>query len=405
MVRGWSPAVEETLIERVGSPRATRLTLSYAGEFSDSYRTRTRPEEGAEDILRLAALDDPDDRGVRLFRRDTDESGPAPDQDLSSRRPDPAVRRRPGVRELRFPRARGNAERGRRRFAGLHPRLPARASRRSRHRRDPWPLPGNRSGDLERLQRRSGRRRVQPAGAVRRARHATGGLAPRRGSATCARPEARSASSRSSMRSGARPRRRWRWSSCSRASTILRPGAAGPRRPSSMRQQFDHALTAVRSIDDDRILRRLRALIEAILRTNAFAQKPDEALAFKINSSLVPGLPAAGAVARDLGLQPARRRHPPARRPDRPRRPALVGSARRLPHRDPRPDEGAAGQECRHRPDRREGRLLSQAAAAARPTAMPGSRKARKATGSSSARCCRSPTTSSTTRSSIPTTS
>jgi len=59
----------------------------------------------------------------------------------------------------------------------------------------------------------------------------------------------------------------------------------------NLREQFDRALTAVRSIDDDRILRRLRALVEAMLRTNAFSQKADEALAFKINSSLVPGLP------------------------------------------------------------------------------------------------------------------
>ena len=81
-------------------------------------------------------------------------------------------------------------------------------------------------------------------------------------------------------------------------------------------------------------------------------------------ASLVPGLPRAGAVARDLGLQPARRGHPPARRPGRPRRPSLVRPARRLPHRDPRPDEGAAGQECGDRSDRRQGRLLSQAAAA-----------------------------------------
>ncbi|HJR83346.1 MAG TPA: NAD-glutamate dehydrogenase domain-containing protein, partial [Sphingomicrobium sp.] len=58
-----------------------------------------------------------------------------------------------------------------------------------------------------------------------------------------------------------------------------------------LKRQFDQALSAVRSIDDDRILRRLRALVEAMLRTNAFSQKADEALAFKINSSLVPGLP------------------------------------------------------------------------------------------------------------------
>ena len=101
---------------------------------------------------------------------------------------------------------------------------------------------------------------------------------------------------------------------------------------------------------------------------------------------MVPGLPAPRAVARDLGLQPARRGHPPARRPDRARRPALVGPARRFPHRDPRPDEGAAGQERGHRADRRQGRLLSQAAAARRQPRRLARRRARRATASSSAR-------------------
>ena len=144
------------------------------------------------------------------------------------------------------------------------------------------------------------------------------------------------------------------------------PSATGrdERRSTSSASELDASLAKVRSIDDDRILRRLRALVEAIVRTNAFAPAADEALAFKINSSLVPGLPRAGAVARDLGLQPARRRHPPARRPGRSRRHPLVGPARRLPHRDPRPDEGAAGQERGDRSDRRQGRLLSQAASA-----------------------------------------
>src|SRR5258708_9048953 len=57
-------------------------------------------------------------------------------------------------------------------------------------------------------------------------------------------------------------------------------------------ERLDRSLAKIRSIDDDRILRRLRALVEAMVRTNAFAPAAEEALAFKINSSLVPGLPA-----------------------------------------------------------------------------------------------------------------
>ena len=60
----------------------------------------------------------------------------------------------------------------------------------------------------------------------------------------------------------------------------------------------DEALTAIRqglsrvtAINDDRLLRLYRSLVEAILRTNAFAPAADEALAFKLDSALVPGLP------------------------------------------------------------------------------------------------------------------
>ncbi len=56
--------------------------------------------------------------------------------------------------------------------------------------------------------------------------------------------------------------------------------------------KFEDALKDVRGIDDDRILRQMRAVIGATLRTNAFAPQAAEALAFKIESKQVPGLPA-----------------------------------------------------------------------------------------------------------------
>src|SRR5206468_1382516 len=64
------------------------------------------------------------------------------------------------------------------------------------------------------------------------------------------------------------------------------------KRVAEFAEQLDRSLAKVRSIDDDRILRRLRALVEAMVRTNAFAPAAEEAVAFKINSSMVPGLPA-----------------------------------------------------------------------------------------------------------------
>ncbi|UIP07205.1 NAD-glutamate dehydrogenase [Erythrobacter sp. SDW2] len=50
-------------------------------------------------------------------------------------------------------------------------------------------------------------------------------------------------------------------------------------------------LAKVAAINDDRLLRLYRSVIDAILRTNAFAPAGREALAFKIASALVPNLP------------------------------------------------------------------------------------------------------------------
>ena len=50
-------------------------------------------------------------------------------------------------------------------------------------------------------------------------------------------------------------------------------------------------LAQVSAINDDRLLRQYRAVVEAMLRTNAFAPAAAEALAFKLDSALIPGLP------------------------------------------------------------------------------------------------------------------
>ncbi|TMM48308.1 NAD-glutamate dehydrogenase [Qipengyuania marisflavi] len=50
-------------------------------------------------------------------------------------------------------------------------------------------------------------------------------------------------------------------------------------------------LSKVQAINDDRLLRLYNSVIDAVLRTNAFSPAATEALAFKIDSQLVPGLP------------------------------------------------------------------------------------------------------------------
>ena len=86
-------------------------------------------------------------------------------------------------------------------------------------------------------------------------------------------------------------------------------------------------------------------------------------------SSSTRAAPLAAAAApalRDLRLLPARGGRAPARRQGGPRRAALVGPARGLPHRGARADEGADGQERRDRAGGRQGRLRGQAAAPGR---------------------------------------
>jgi glutamate dehydrogenase len=70
------------------------------------------------------------------------------------------------------------------------------------------------------------------------------------------------------------------------------PRHASKAKADDARADIDEGLVAVAAIDDDRILRRMRGLIEAILRTNAFAPAAEEALAFKFDSAKVPDLPA-----------------------------------------------------------------------------------------------------------------
>lgn len=71
MVRGWVPAVEAALTDLLDPARAARLALKYAATFPAGYRAAHPAEEAARDIVRLARLDGPGDRSVRLYRDET----------------------------------------------------------------------------------------------------------------------------------------------------------------------------------------------------------------------------------------------------------------------------------------------------------------------------------------------
>jgi glutamate dehydrogenase len=288
MVRGWAPAVESELISASNAPRATRLALTYINSFPDGYRARTAPEEGAADILRLAELRDENDRSVRITRHEHDAAhqlrlktyrrgGLIPLSDVVP------VLENFGFRVLEeFPTA----------LSGEHgyihdfrvevgegadvDQILARGAEIERAIAnvlcgsseddefnqlvlyaglDMQPVVWLRAWFRYLRQTGSSFGLVTVVDALRRAPNATRALI---------------------------------------GMFVAAHDPAVKKRESGVAEfgeQLDRSLAKVRSIDDDRILRRLRALVEAIVRTNAFAPAAAEALAFKLNSSLVPGLP------------------------------------------------------------------------------------------------------------------
>jgi glutamate dehydrogenase len=289
MVRGWSPAVESELIAAAGAARATRLALTYIPALPDGYRARTAPEEGAADIMRLCALAGDQDRDVRILRLATD----APGQlrlktyrkgDLIPLSEAVPVLENFGFRVLEeMPTALAGGQ------GYIHDFLVEIASEAG------MDAILERTGEIERAiantlcgiaENDEFNQLVLYAGLDTRAvvwlrawfRYL------------------RQTGSSFGLVTIVDALRR------APAATTALIGLFGAAHDPAVRgreklvEKYSGELTAslakVRSIDDDRILRRLRALVEAILRTNAFAPAADEALAFKLDSALVPGLPA-----------------------------------------------------------------------------------------------------------------
>jgi glutamate dehydrogenase len=290
MVKGWSPAVEAELVEAAGAPRATRLALTYIPAMPDGYRSRTSPEQAAADIMRLCDLATDGERDVRLSRAPVGAPGqlqlktyrqgglislsdavPVLEnfgfrvvEEIPTMLVDSSLGyigdfrvELPGISDLDSILARapqieqaiacvlsGAAEDDEFNqlvlFAGMEPTAVVWIRAWFRYLRQT----GSAFGLLT------------IADALRRAPKATSALI-------------------GLFRATHDPAVKNRESAIERA-----------------RSEFDDALASVRSIDDDRILRRMRSLIESILRTNAFSPSAGEALAFKLDSSLVPGLPA-----------------------------------------------------------------------------------------------------------------
>ena len=290
MVRGWGPGVEEALGELVGAQRATRLAITYLDQFPEGYRIRTNADAAARDIVCLAGLEDAGARDVRLFTRDDD----APDRlhlktyrigaiiPLSEAVP---VFENFGFRvldevptpvgatgyvhdfDLQMPGVGGDAAPVLKRGALVERAIADVLEGKAEN--DPFnqlivaaALEPREVGLFRawfRYLRQTGLSYslITVVDALRRAPDVTKGL-------------------------------------IALFDAMHDPALEGPREDAvkAAEKRIDKGLANVAAIDEDRILRLIRGVIAATLRTNAFAPSGGEALAFKLDSARVPGLPA-----------------------------------------------------------------------------------------------------------------
>ncbi|MES2068067.1 MAG: NAD-glutamate dehydrogenase domain-containing protein [Pseudomonadota bacterium] len=281
MVRGWVPAVEAALVEQTDAARAARLALKHAANFPAGYRNANTAEEAARDIVRLARLETAADRSVRMYR---DERGAARLKiyrlggalALSDAVP---VLENFGFRVIEeLPTALIGDEQG-----FVHEFLVEAAG--VRLSADTSVLENAIQAVLEGKAENDAFNRLivdadmAPASVVlfrawfRYLRQAglTYGLVTVVDALRRAPKVAAALIERFAVAHDPARKRR----------DIAAADAA-----------IDTGLDAVSAIDDDRILRSLRSVIAATLRTNAFAPAGQAALAFKLDSHLVPGLPA-----------------------------------------------------------------------------------------------------------------
>ena len=288
MVRGWLPGVEEELGELGEVSRAAALTRKYAEIFPANYRTSYGSDEAARDILRLRDVTRLSPRTVRLYRRKGDRAKQVRLKVYNISGSMPLSDAVPALEDFGFkvieevPTALADRQHG-----YIHDFLLERDAEEDSQgllaRADVIEpmvsavLTGMAEGDVfnrlaidaglasrEIVWLRAWFRYLRQTGmaygmdtvvdALRNAPAVTRGLV-------------------------------------GLFSAMHHPEDASTERAAACTKAIDAALVNVTAIDDDRILRTLKALIEATLRTNAFAPAAREALAFKIDSAGVPGLP------------------------------------------------------------------------------------------------------------------
>ena len=287
MVRGYLPAVEECLAERVGATPARRLLLTYGDAFPETYRGRYPASDAGEDILRLDALHGESERSIRLYRLDND---PPANLRLKLYKRGTLVSLSdivPVLENFGFTVLKETPTRLEGVSGNIHE----------------FTLSTADGTDAARLFDRT--ETIEEAIACVLRGDAENDVFNQLVIVADLNPRAVVW-----LRAWFRYLRQTgvafsiatvvdalsRAPDATRALIDLFSAAHEPGRKrdaaTAAATAFDDALRAVKGIDDDRILRLVRSVVSATLRTNAFVQQPDEALAFKIDSKKVPGLPA-----------------------------------------------------------------------------------------------------------------
>ena len=281
MVRGWEPEVEGALAEIVPAARAARLAIRWAGAFPQNYRNVSSPAEAAADVVRLGALETAEARGVRLLPAGDGRERQLKIYKLAGALPlSDAV---PVLENFGF-RVIGELP-TRLRDAGdafVHDFVVEAGAEMADT--DPAVLEGAIAAVLEgRAENDTFNRLLVEVG-----------LAPR--DVVLLRAwfrYLRQAGLTYGLTTVVDALRR---APAVARALVARFAAAHDPEGSGDVAGCDAAIAAgldqVSAIDDDRILRSIAALIAATLRTNAYAPAAAEALAFKLDSALVPGLPA-----------------------------------------------------------------------------------------------------------------
>ncbi len=281
MVRGWDRGVEAALAERIAPARAARLAIRWAGAFPLNYRNISTAEEAAEDVLRISELSGEADRGTHIYP-----PAPGADHRLKIYKSHGALALSEAVPVL---------ENFGYRVIGELPTRLREDSNSFIHDFTVQP-----QGDVANIDRAvlEGAINAVLKGAAENDGFnrlmLVAGLTPsavllyrawfrylRQAGMTYGLSTVADALGRAPVLAKAL---------IDRFTLAHDPSATGD--VAAIDAEIAAGLDAVTAIDDDRILRAFKAVINATLRTNAFAPAAAEALAFKLDSSKIPGLPA-----------------------------------------------------------------------------------------------------------------